>query len=252
MEGSRSKTVSSKTPLDGRAALVTGASGGIGKAIALALAAGGADVCAVGRDERRLADTVNAVAAHGTAAVSLAADLTENGRIDQLVDLVGRRLGGLDVLVHSAGIYSRGPLAESGIQELDAQYQANIRLPYRLTQVALPLLVSRRGDVVFINSTQGLAAGGEVGQFAATQHAMRGVADSLRAEVNRDGVRVLTLHVGRTATERQERIYAGENRPYTPESLIQPEDVADIVVCAITLPRRAQVTTLTVWPTRPP
>jgi NADP-dependent 3-hydroxy acid dehydrogenase YdfG len=252
MVGTSSKTVQSTTPLDGRAALVTGASGGIGRAIALALAAGGADVCVVGRDERRLADTVNAIGAHGTAAVSLAADLTENGRIDQLVDLVDRRLGGLDMLVHSAGIYSRGLLAESGIDELDVQYQANIRLPYRLTQVALPLLVSRRGDVVFINSTQGLAAGGGLGQFAATQHAMRGVADSLRAEVNRDGVRVLSLHVGRTATERQERIFAGENRPYTPESLIQPEDVAGLVVCAITLPRRAQVTTLTVWPTQPP
>jgi NAD(P)-dependent dehydrogenase (short-subunit alcohol dehydrogenase family) len=143
-----------QTPLDGRAALVTGASGGIGRAIAVALAAGGADVCVVGRDERRPADTVNVVAAHGTATVSLVADLTEKGRIDQLVDLVDRRLGGLDVLVHSACIYSRGLLAVSGIRELDAQYQANIRLPYRLTQVALPLLVSRRGDVVSINSTQ--------------------------------------------------------------------------------------------------
>jgi len=252
MEDSRSKSVQSAAPLDGRAALVTGASGGIGRAIAVALAAGGADVCVVGRDERRLADTVHAIAAHGTAAVSLAADLTENGRIDQLVDLVGQRLGGLDVLVHSAGVYSRGPLADSAVRELDAQYQTNIRLPYRLTQIALPLLVSRRGDVVFINSTQGLAASGGVGQFAATQHAMRGVADSLRAEVNRDGVRVLTVHVGRTATERQERIFAQENRHYTPESLIQPEDVADIVVCAITLPRRAQITSLTVWPSRPP
>ena len=72
----------------------------------------------------------------------------------------------------------------------------------------MPLLISRQGDVVFINSTQGVAASGDVGQFAATQHAMRGVADSLRAEVNGDGVRVTTLHVGRTATQRQERIFA--------------------------------------------
>ena len=94
-----------------------------------------------------------------------------------------------------------------------------------------------------LRRTRGRRWGGAVRRDSAC-HA--GVADSLRAEVNRDGVRVLTLHVGRTATELQERIFARENRPYTPESLIQPEDVADIVVCAITLPRRAQVTTLTI------
>src|SRR5262245_14708317 len=102
--------------LKGRAALVTGASGGIGRAIAVALALCGADVCVVGRDEDRLAATVAEVASHGTATVSLVADLTEKGRIDELVDLVGRRLGGLDVLVHSAGIYSRGTLSASRIQ----------------------------------------------------------------------------------------------------------------------------------------
>jgi NADP-dependent 3-hydroxy acid dehydrogenase YdfG len=242
----------STAPLDGRAALVTGASGGIGRAIAIALAECGASVCVVGRDERRLATTASAVGAHGAAAVALACDLTEAARIDQLVELVGQEFGGLDVLVHSAGIYSRGEVAESSVDEFDAQYLANIRLPYRLTQAALPMLTSGRGDVVFINSTQGLAASGGVGQFAATQHAMKAVADSLRAELNRHGVRVTTLHVGRTATARQERIFAVEGRPYTPDALIQPQDVADLVIAAVTLPGRAQLTTLTVWPTRPP
>lgn len=238
--------------LDKRAALVTGGSGGIGRAIAVALAAEGARVCVVGRDPTRLADTVNDIAAHGPCAVSLVADLTEDGRIEELIDLVGHRLGGLDVLVHAAGIYSRALLADAGVQELDALFHANLRVPFRITQAALPLLTARRGDIVFVNSTQGLSAGGSVSQYAATQHAVRGLADSLRTEVNGDGVRVTTLHVGRTATPLQAAIVAGENRAYEPQLLIHPEDIADLVVSAVTLPRRAQVTTLTIWPTRPP
>jgi NADP-dependent 3-hydroxy acid dehydrogenase YdfG len=204
----------------------------------------------VGRDERRLADTVSAVEAYGRPTVALACDLTEAGRIEQLAELVADAHGGLDVLVHSAGIYLRGELAAQSVEDLDAQYRANIYMPYRLTQAMLPMLVRSKGDVVFVNSTQGLSAGAGVGQFASTQHAMRAVADSLRAEVNRVGVRVTSLHVGRTATTRQERIFAGEGRPYTPDALIQPEDVGELVVAAVTLPRRAQVTSLTVWPTR--
>jgi NAD(P)-dependent dehydrogenase (short-subunit alcohol dehydrogenase family) len=151
--------VLSTTPLAGRAALVTGASGGLGRAIAVALAAGGADVCLVGRDKGRLADTVHGVSEYDTTVVSLAADLTQDGRVDQLVDLVDRRLGRLDVLVHAAGIYTRGKLAAAGIAELDALYQTNIRVPFQLTQAALPLLIRQRGDVVFVNSTRGRARG---------------------------------------------------------------------------------------------
>jgi NADP-dependent 3-hydroxy acid dehydrogenase YdfG len=250
-DGDPKDAVQSTKALDGRAAMVTGASGDIGRAIAVALAACGAAMCVVGRNERRLADTVSAVEAHDRPTVALACDLTEAGRIEQLVELVETAHGGLDVLVHSAGTYLRGELGASSVDDLDAQYQANIRMPYRLTQAVLPMLVRGRGDVVFVNSTQGLSAGAGVGQFAATQHAMRAVADSLRAEVNQAGVRVTSLHVGRTATTRQERIFASEGRPYTPDALIQPEDLGELVVAAVTLPRRAQLTTLTVWPTRP-
>jgi NADP-dependent 3-hydroxy acid dehydrogenase YdfG len=243
--------VRSTKALDGRAAIVTGASGDIGRAIAVALAACGAAVCVSGRDGRRLADTVSAVETHGRPTLALACDLTEAGRIEQLAELATTAHGGLDVLVHAAGVYLRGELADSTVADLDAQYQANIRLPYRLTQAVLPMLVRSRGDVVFINSTQGLSASAAVGQYAATKHAMRAVADSLRAEVNRLGVRVMSLHVGRTATTLQERIFASEGRPYTPDALIQPEDLGELVVAAVTLPKRAQVTTLTVWPTWP-
>lgn len=233
-----------------RVAVVTGASSGIGRAVAVALARVVGQLCLVGRDETRLACAAAEAQRHGAFVLPFPGDLTSEQRVHELAAEVDRRFGGLDILVHSAGIYARGDLRDARLQTLDAQYRANVRAPYELTQVLLPALVVRRGDVVFVNSTQGLSGSGGTGQFAATQHAMRAVADSLRAEVNAAGVRVMTVHLGRTASPRQERIHAAQGRVYDPERLIQPEDVADLVVTAVGLPRRAQVTTMTVWPTR--
>lgn len=235
---------------NGRIALVTGASGGIGRAIATGLAAHGANLCVVGRDADRLAETVRILRKQGASVLPSVADLTRRDDVESLTELIGRGLGGLDILVHAAGVYTSGPLAVSDIDDLEAQYQANIRAPYRLIRSLLPLLVHRNGDIVFVNSTQGQSTAGGTGLYAASQHATKAIADSLRAEVNPDGVRVIMLHVGRTATPLQERIFAAEGRPYTPEVLIQPADLADLVVTALELPKRTQVANLTIWPTR--
>lgn len=238
-----------RTMLTGKAALVTGASSGIGRAIALALAESGTAVGVIGRDRRRLASTVKSIEAFGGVALPFPGDLTEPGQIDHLAQLVDEEFTGLDLLVHSAGTYHRDEMARSSIQHLDDQYQTNVRAPYRLTQALLPALARRPGDVVFVNSTQGLSTSRGTGQYAATQHALKAIADSLRAELNSEGVRVMTLHVGRTATPRQRHVFEAEGRDYTPEILIQPEDLAELVVTAVALPRRAQVTTMTIWPT---
>jgi len=235
---------------DRRAAVVTGASSGIGRAVARALAPVAGHLCLVGRDEGRLADAAKEARQHGAHVFPFLADLTCAQRVRELATEVEQRFGGLEILVHSAGSYARGDLRSASLQALDDQYRANVRAPYELTQVLLPALIRRQGDVVFLNSTQGLSGTGGVGQFAATQHATRAIADSLRAEVNALGVRVMTLHLGRTASPRQEHIHAMEGRAYEPQTLIQPEDVADLVVAAVRLPKRAQVTTLTIWPTR--
>lgn len=235
---------------DPRAAVVTGASSGIGRAVACALAPVTGHLCLVGRDEGRLADAAKEAHRHGAHVFPFPADLTNEQRVRELATEIEQQFGGLDILVHSAGSYARGEMRSASLQALDDQYRANIRAPYELTQVLLPALIRRQGDVVFVNSTQGLNGSGGVGQYAATQHATRAVADSLRAEVNAAGVRVLTLHLGRTATPCQEHIHVAEGRAYEPQALIQPEDVGDLVVAAVCLPKRAQVTTMTIWPTR--
>jgi NAD(P)-dependent dehydrogenase (short-subunit alcohol dehydrogenase family) len=171
------------------------------------------------------------------------ADLTDNDAIGRIGTEISAR-GRLDVLVLSSGIYERSREPEA----LARQIAANLLGPYSLLQRLLPLLIEAQGQVVFINSTQGLKAAAGIGQFGATQHAMKAVADSLRDEINGNGVRVTSIFLGRTATERQRAIFATEGRPYRPERLIQPADVAEIVLSLLQLPRTTEPTDIILRP----
>lgn len=218
--------------LTGRYALVTGASGRIGGAIAVALADAGAALVVAGRDGDRLAE----VAERAGGAHIFQGDLT----VTEDTEKLAAEADGVDILVHSAGSYARG----SDPDVFAAQLATNLVAPYRLTQ----LLLDGLQDLVFINSSQGLSASPGVGQFAATQYGLRAVADSLRGELSERGTRVLSVHAGRTATLRQERIFAMEGLPYSPELLMQPEDVGQVVLTALALPRTAEMTSVSIRP----
>jgi NADP-dependent 3-hydroxy acid dehydrogenase YdfG len=233
--------------LHGHTCVVTGASSGIGRAIAVALASGGATVCAVGRRRRELEATANQANGAGDF-VLYKTDLTRDAELQDLAHAVSARSGGVDVLVHSAGTWGHGEFGTASVRELDRQYATNVRAPYLLTQALLPTLRARQGQVVFINSTAGLSAKAGVAQYAATKHALKAIADGLREEVNGEGVRVVSVYPGRTATPLQAEVFAVEGRPYVPERLMQPEDVASVVLNALTLPRSTEVTDLMVRP----
>jgi NADP-dependent 3-hydroxy acid dehydrogenase YdfG len=224
--------------VDDLVALVTGASSDIGSAISHSLADTGVHVIASGRDEAKLSLVARG---RGSDIDIAAADLTTVSGRDAVRAMVAQR-GRLDVLVLGSGIYERSAEADA----LRRQLVANVEAPYQLLQAVLPYLVASKGQVIFINSTQGLSASPGVGQFAATQHAMRAIADSLRGDAL--GVRVTSLFLGRTATARQEAIFAMEKRPYTPELLIQPADVANMVTSLRMLPRTCEVMEITMRP----
>jgi NAD(P)-dependent dehydrogenase (short-subunit alcohol dehydrogenase family) len=234
--------------LAGRVAVVTGASSGIGRAIALALARQGVKLCAIGRDPIRLAEIV-ATARQCSDANDFQIDLGVETQLQPLLEYLERKAGRLDILIHSAGVIHQDPMERACIEDLDAQYAINVRAPYLLTQRLLPLLTAARGQVVFINSSAGLMAKRpEVGQYGATKHALKAIADSLREEVNPKGIRVLTVYLGRTATPMQEALSRQEGKAYQPDMLMQPEDVASVVVHSLMLPRTAEVTDILIRP----
>lgn len=232
--------------LKGGVAVVTGAGGGIGGALARALLREGATVFAVGRKRERLEAAVSGC--DGQDARVLTADLTRAEDIQSIRKKIEQEYGRLDLLLHSAGVISHASVEQSSVGDLDAQYAANLRAPYALTQSLLPLLKGSLGQIVFINSSAGLAARPRASQFSATQHGLKALTDSLRAEVNGDGIRVLSIYPGRTATSRQAALYAKAGAEYRPELLLQPEDIASVVLNAITLPRTAEVTDIHIRP----
>jgi NADP-dependent 3-hydroxy acid dehydrogenase YdfG len=230
--------------LAGRVALVTGGSSGIGRAVVLALDRQGCRSWAVGRSAEKLASVVHDT---GGRARAIAADLTDDADLRRVARTV-EDAGQLDLLVHSAGAIHLGRLADAPVEQLDLQYRANVRAPYLLTQLLMPLIEASRGDIVFVNSSITVNPRPNAVQFAATQHALAGIAECLRADVNERGVRVLSVFPGRTATPRQERLFRIEGKPYSPEMLLQAEDVADAIVHAASSPRRVEILNLHLRP----
>jgi NADP-dependent 3-hydroxy acid dehydrogenase YdfG len=233
-------------------AVVTGASSGLGKAIALGLAMQGATVCLVGRKLETLGAVAESAPTIAPRMLCQRADLTQDDDVRELTVYLQREFHYIDVLVHSAGVLSLSRLETASVEDFDWQYRTNARAPYVLTQALLPMLRARQGQVVFLNSSVGLNARANIGQYAATKHALKAIADSLRDEVNTDGVRVLSVFLGRTATSMQEALHKMEGRLYQPERLMQPEDVAAVVINALSVPRSVEVTDINIRPMRKP
>lgn len=236
--------------VSGRTCVVTGASSGIGRAIALILNGAGARVYAIGRQAHELAAIADQAARRegDGEVVPIVADLESDADLGSLARKVLEAESGLDILVHAAGAIAVGGLSSLTVSDLDRQYRVNLRAPFEITRTLLPALRQARGQVVFLNSSAVLHVGASNVSYAATKAGLRALADGLREEVNLDGVRVLTVYVGRTATPMQETVHEREGRMYRDELLLRPEDVADVVVSALLLPRTGEVTEVSVRP----
>ena len=234
--------------LSGQIAVVTGAGSGIGQAMAWALASQGATVCLVGRTRHKLEATAASLAAGAPPAAVLPTDLASDEQMDGLKAELERRFGRLDVLVLCAGEIAHGSVESSTVETFDRLYRANVRANFRLIQGLLPLLKKGPGQVVVVNSSVGLSSRPNAGQFSATQHALKAVTDALRSEVNDHGIRVLSVYPGRVATPRMATMYQKDGKEYKPELLLQPADLASVVLTVVTLPRTAEVTDISIRP----
>ena len=235
--------------LEGQVAVITGASGGVGSAIARELASRDVTVILVGRKIETLSAAAEGL---GKRALCCQADLSNDSDILKLPGYVLEHFDRADILVHCAGVISTGALESSSVGDFDFQYRLNVRAPYLLTQAMLPLLKSSQGQIVFMNSSLWLNARSNVAQYAATKYALKAVADSLRSEVNADSIRVLSVFPGRIAGPMQESSYAASHKPYDPETLLQPFDIAVTVASALALPRTAEITDINIRPFQKP
>src|SRR4051812_8047992 len=163
--------------LANKVAIVTGASSGIGRSIALALAREGASLVLPGRRMDVLRAVAQECIQFGAKAQSYKLDLLQDTEFAAFKAQVDRDFSGADILVHSAGMFASASVADASLRDFDLLYQCNVRAPFALTQLFLTDLAKRRGQIVFINSTAGFMAVGGVSQYAATKHALKGFAD---------------------------------------------------------------------------
>lgn len=236
------------TSMKDKTAVITGASSGIGRAITLALAAKGVKVCLLGRSIEALEEVAAVARETSPKVLCYQVDLTVDPDIQKVSDRISGEFACVDFLIHSAGVIFLGSLESTPVEVFDKQYQINVRAPYALTRSLLPLLRSDQGQIVFINSSAGLNAAPNLGQYSATKFALKAIADSFRQEINAEGLRVLSVYPGRTASPMQAAIFKWEGKDYRPELLMQPHDVATVVLNALMLPRSAEVTEINVRP----
>jgi NAD(P)-dependent dehydrogenase (short-subunit alcohol dehydrogenase family) len=191
--------------LDGKVAVVTGASSGIGAAIARSMSEAGARVVLTGRDEQRLRSCAGGLGAHHVVPI----DLTANGAPARVVAETLAAFGTLNVLVHAAGIFWPKPFAEAPLEDFDAQFSVNVRAPYALTQAALQHL-QPGGVVIFISSIAGHVGFPSSTAYCATKGAIELMTKSLAMELAPLGVRVNAIAPGNIHTPMNARFFESE------------------------------------------
>jgi len=219
--------------LDGARVLLTGAGSGIGRALALALAAEGSVLVLAGRRRDALQETAEMIAAAGGGRTVhvIATDIAETDLRQALVAGAVQALGGLDILINNAGQVPVGSLEALAEVEIAEAFLVNVLAPYGLVRAALPALRQSRGRVVMIGSMFGEIAFPLFAGYSASKFALRGMADALRRELAPDGIGVTHIAPRATRTPAAERFAALEKG--FGMKVDSPERVAALVLDAI-------------------
>jgi 3-oxoacyl-[acyl-carrier protein] reductase len=212
---------------------VTGASRGIGEAIAQALAGAGADLVLAARTKYDLNRVGEQCRAEGASAQIVPTNVRDPAALERLAAQAGR----VDILVNNAGLGHSAPIHEMTLEQWDEMFDVNVRAMFYLTHlVAREMIQARQGDIVNIASTAGLRGyAGGVG-YNASKFAVRGFSEALQKDLRRYGIRVLVVSPALVETH----FFTGRPRPDLAKYL-QPQDVAAAIVHALSLPPRANM-----------
>jgi NADP-dependent 3-hydroxy acid dehydrogenase YdfG len=244
-----------------RTAIVTGATAGIGRAIAEAFGALGWRVAIGARREDRLDDAVAAVALAGGRGFGHVLDVGDPASVEAFVDAAEKALGPVDVLVNNAAGAKPGPLQEQSVEQIREALDSGLLGALLMTRRVLAdwLPAHRAGDVVFVSSRAASLPWPRHVAYAAAKAGIEGAAASLRAELVGTGVRSLVVRVGDTATEftsgwspaQLAEVGYWAERGMLAGGILQPQQVAEAVVAAVSAPPGVQFETVVVNPVAP-
>ena len=241
--------------LQGRVALVTGASSGIGEATAVALAEAGAKVAVTARRRERLDQLAGRLAALGAEPLVLAADLQSSAEAQRVVRETEAHYGRLDILVNNAGVMYLEPIIEADLGRWERMVQLNLMSLIAATQAALPGMRERRdGHVVNISSTAGRVSNPNAAAYSATKFGVNAFSEALRREVYQHNIRVSVIEPGAVATELREHIGHAAARQATntwAENMrqLQAQDVAEAIAFCVTRPAHVNINEVLMRPT---
>src|SRR5581483_4644646 len=229
--GKSNKMATETASLVGRVALVTGASRGIGRAIALRLARAGASAVLAARTSAALQAVAEEIRALGQAAVAIPTDVTNAQQLDALVDAAQARFGQIDILVNNAGGGPPRTLVHKGrVADWEWAWRVNLWATMALTKLVLPSMIERRtGAIINICSLAGLSGKAGEAAYAAAKFGVRGFSQSVFEEVREYGVKVSTLCPGYVDTS-----LVPPNRRVDRNKMLTPDDVADAVYEVVT------------------
>lgn len=237
--------------LNGKSAIITGGGKGLGKAIALSLAAEGVNIGLIARTEadlKAVADKVKTINAEVKVTYAVA-DISSYEQITSAISSIKNELGAIDILVNNAGVGKFGKFLDLSVEEWEAIVKINIFGAYYATRALLPEMKERQsGDIVNISSSAGLKGAPLTSAYSASKFGLIGMSESLMQEVRKDNIRVFTMTPSTISTDMAKNLNLTDGNP---DTTLQPEDFAELLTAHLKLPRRALVKDVSLWSTNP-
>jgi 3-oxoacyl-[acyl-carrier protein] reductase len=235
--------------LKDKVCVVTGATEGIGRAIAQALLDRHAKVAICARTDKKVQATVKELSGKGRTVVGIAADVSSEAEVRKFGDFVHDRLGPVDVLVNNAGLGHFAPVEKLTVKQFDETMAINVRGIFLLTRAFLPDMRKKKsGDIVNIASLAGKNGFLDGTAYTASKHAVLGFSKSLMLEVRKDNIRVVAICPGSVVTPFFEK--AGQELKNA-DRVLRAGDVAQAVVATLEIPGRAMISELDIRPSNP-
>jgi len=238
------------TKLKNKKAIITGGGRGLGKATAIAFAKEGIDIAITGRNEVVLKETVSELEAFGIKAIYSVFDVSNYEDVKSGIKNILKMLGPVDILVNNAGIAAFGTFNEMEVSQWSQIIQTNLMGMYYVTKEVLPNMISQNeGEIINVSSTAGLNGNANTSAYSASKFAVIGMSESLMREVRKHNIRVCTLTPSTIVSDMS--IELGIANKDSQDSVLQPEDFAELIVAGLKLPRRAMLKSASLWSTNP-
>lgn len=241
--------------LDGKVALITGASSGIGEASALALAADGAKVVLAARRLDRLEKLVSQIKDSGKEAIAIPTDITDQAQITEMVQKANANFGSVDILINNAGVMLTGFVDGADTSDWRRMVDIDLLGLMYATHAALPIMKAQgSGHIINIASVAGRQTFANFAVYNAVKFGVVAFSEALRKEVYQNKIRVTVIEPGAVATELTDRITDQESKQqvegmYQSITPLESEDIANAIVYAVTQPARVNVSEILIMPT---